>query len=162
MKFLTSVLAGFLLVSPAHINTDESAQAIVDRVEENYAVVEFSTDNAIEMLDILVEDINGEVCDGTKIPVVSIDGKFYGNVVCTDSDGVDDVYYQFRSDDDSVWWILTAEEIGHIPNEQDKYTLYYADNGTVKENQVCDCPTEWDCECYLYDDIFFYVERRCV
>lgn len=145
------------LDKPSQGNSDE-ARVIVDRIEGDYAVVEFSKDDTIKMLDILAEDINGKVSEGMEIPVVGIEGKFYGDTICTDSNGIEDTYYQFRSDDDSVWWILTAEEIGHIPNTEDKYTLYYTDNGTVKETPVCDCLPEWECECYLYDDIFFAVE----
>ena len=111
------------------------------------------------MLDILAEDINGEVSGGVEIPVLSSEGKFYGDMICTNNQGVKDKYYQFKSDDDTVWWILTAEEIGFIPNTNDKYVLHYTNNGTVKETEVCDCLPEWDCECYLYDDIFFHIER---
>lgn len=138
----------------------ETPSAIVDRIEEGYAVVEFSKGDTVKMQDILVDNINDDVFEGMEIPVIEVEGKFYGDMICTDSDGIEDVYYQFRSDGDSVWWILTAAEIGHIPNTEDKYKLYYTDNGTVKETQVCDCLPEWDCECYLYDDIFFYIERQ--
>ena len=93
----------------------------------------------LEMLDILTEDINGEVSEGAEIPVISIGGKFYGDMICTDYKGIENTYYQFKSDDDTVWWILTAKEIGYVPNTDDKYTLYYANNGTVEESRVCDC-----------------------
>lgn len=145
------------LDKPSQGNSDDT-QVIVDRVEGDYAVVEFSKGDTIKMLDILADDINGKVSEGMKIPVIGIEGKFYGDTICTDNKGIEDTYYQFRSDDDSVWWILTAEEIGHIPNTEDKYKLYYTDNGTVKETPVCDCLPEWECECYLYDDIFFAIE----
>lgn len=94
-----------------------------------------------------------------KIPVASIEGKFYGDTVCVNHQGIEDIYYQFKSDDDTVWWILTAEEIGHTPNTKGKYILYYTDNGTNNESQVCDCLPEWDCECEVYDDIFLGIER---
>lgn len=134
------------------ITLDKPSQGkvIVDRIEGDYAVVEFSKGETIKMQDILVEDLNGKVSEGMEIPVIAIEGKFYGDK------GIEDIYYQFRSDDDTVWWILTAAEIGHIPNTEDKYILYYTNNGT----RACDCPPELECECYLYDDIFFHIERQ--
>ena len=140
------------------ITLDKPSQGkvIVDRIEGDYAVVEFSKGETIKMQDILVEDINGKVSEGMEIPVIAIEGKFYGDTICKDHKGIEDIYYQFRSDDDTVWWILTAAEIGHIPNTEDKYILYYTNNGT----RACDCPPELECECYLYDDIFFHIERQ--
>lgn len=142
------------------ITLDKPSQGkvIVDRIEGDYAVVEFSKGETIKMQDILVEDINDKVSEGMEIPVIAIEGKFYGDMICKNHQGIEDTYYQFRSDDDTVWWILTATEIGHIPNTEDKYILYYTDNGT----KTCDCPPELECECYLYDDIFFHIERQGV
>lgn len=162
VKAILTIILGFVTIIPssnALINVD-TARVIVDRIEGDYAVVEFSKGGTIEMMDILAEDINGEVSEGVEIPVIAIEGKFYGDMICEDYQGVEDTYYQFKSDDGTEWWILTETEIGHIPNTNDKYTLYYTDNGTVKGTQMCDCLPEWDCECYLYDDIFFYIERQ--
>lgn len=159
MTKLIAIILGFVVVIPSPNESVNTARVFVDRIEGDLAVVEFSKDNTIKMLDIPVEDINGDVLEGMEIPVVEVEGKFYGDMICKDYQGIEDVYYQFRSDDDSVWWLLTATEIGHIPNTEDKYILYYTDNGTVKDTPVCDCLPEWDCECYLYDDIFFYIER---
>lgn len=153
-KILIVVLAVLTSFVPA-----ETPKAVIDRIEGDYAVVEFSKGEEIKVLDVLKEDINGDVNEGMEISVLSIEGKFYSDMVCKDYKGVEDVYYQFKSDDDTVWWILTETEIGHIPNFDDKYILHYTDNGTVKETPVCDCLPEWDCECYLYDDIFFHIER---
>lgn len=158
MKKILFIMFGLLLSTPSTSEPVDLSRVIVDRIEGDYAVVEFSKGDTIKMQDILLEDINCDVSEGMEIPVIEVEGKFYGDMICTDSDGIEDIYYQFRSDDDSVWWILTAEEIGHVPNTEDKYKLYYTDNGTTKESRVCDCLPEWDCECYLYDDIFFAVE----
>ena len=147
------------MFTPSPSESINDGRVIVDRIEGDYAVVEFSKGETTKMLDILSGDINGGVSEGMGIPVISAEGKFYGDTICTDGKGVTDTYYQFKSDDDKVWWILNADEIGHIPNINDKYTLYYTDNATVKETQVCDCLPEWDCECYLYDDIFFHIEK---
>ena len=157
MKLLSMVLGLMMFVSVPRWNS-ASAQAIIDRIEGDYAVVEFSKDGTTKMQNIPVTDINGEVSVGSKIPVVQVSGKFYGDLLCRDNH-VEECYYQFKSDDGLVWWLLTQDEIGHIPNTTDRYTLYYSDNWTDVDSRVCDCPPELECECYLYDDIFFDVER---
>lgn len=95
----------------------------------------------------------------TEIEVI---GKFYGNLEMTDSNGNEDTYYQFRSNDNEVWWVLTKEEIGHIPNGNTEYILTYNNNGTTKENKPCDCGSEIDCECEVYDDEFISVAIKTV
>ena len=89
------------------------------------------------------------------ISVKTVEGKFYHDMKLTDYDGITDTYYQFRADDNSVWWILTAEEIGEIPDTTTKYSLKYNNNFTTE----CDCPEEWDCECYCYDDEFIGIRK---
>jgi hypothetical protein len=93
--------------------------------------------------------------------VEKVDGEFYGTFEGTDESGYTDTYYQFKSYDNEVWWVLTANEIGCIPKSNTKYMLVYNDNGTTKEDKVCDCLEEYDCECYVYDDVFIKViEKR--
>ena len=82
-------------------------------------------------------------------------GKFYGNYEATDANGKANIYYQFKSNDNEVWWALTAEEIGFIPNENIEYTLTYNNNGTTKANKPCDC-----CECEVYDDVFVSLREK--
>lgn len=146
-----------ILAAPTEVNTEP--RAVVDRIEDGgYAVVEFSRGNEVyKMLDIPVEDINGKVSEGTEIPVKVAEGYFHCDLDVKDEQGNDIKWYQFRSYDDEVWWCLTEEEIGHIPTDvHDTYTLYYSDNGTTS----CDCPAELECEEFLYDDIFFVVEKE--
>lgn len=71
-------------------------------------------------------------------------------------------YYQFKSHDDTVWWVLSESEIGFEPSMNKEYILSYCNNGTTKENKPCDCIPEWDCECEVYDDVFIeiYEEER--
>lgn len=83
-------------------------------------------------------------------------GKFYSDVNLLS----EETYYQFRSDDDSVWWILSAEEIGFVPKEGTEYVLVYDNSGTTAENKPCECGPEFDCECEVYDDIFIKVYER--
>ena len=70
----------------------------------------------------------------------------------TSSDGVKEKYYQFKSYDNEVWWCLTESEMGFVPKDGQRYILAYYQNGTTKDNHTC--PEEYDCECYLYDDLF--------
>lgn len=65
--------------------------------------------------------------------------------------------YQFRSDDNSVWWLLTTEEIGNMPEYGKRYELTYDDKGTTAGNKICDCLPEWECECEVYDDEFIKI-----
>lgn len=151
-------LMGILTVlsTPTEVKTEP--RAVVDRIEDGgCVVVEFSKcDEVYKMLDIPIEDINGKVSEGTEIPVKVAEGYFHCDIDAKDEQGNDIKWYQFRSYDDEVWWCLTEDEIGHIPTDvRDTYILYYSDNGTTG----CNCPPEWECEEFLYDDILLYVER---
>ena len=88
----------------------------------------------------------------------SVTGKFYGICVATDTNGNINTYYLFKSNDNSVWWQLTAEEIGFVPKTNEEYTLTYDNNGTNKANKSCDCAPEFECECEVYDDIFISIK----
>ena len=89
------------------------------------------------------------------ISIKTVEGKFYHDIDLTDHNGFMDKYYQFRSDDNSVWWLLTAEEIGEIPDTETKYSLKYDNNFTTD----CDCPEEFNCDCYCYDDEFIGIRK---
>lgn len=91
--------------------------------------------------------------------IKQVAGKFYGNLELT-RNGVKDTHYQFRSNDDSVWWLLTADEIGCVPDRDTEYVLTYDNNGTTRENKPCDCAPEFDCECELYDDTFLSIKEK--
>ena len=86
-------------------------------------------------------------------------GEFYTKIEMTDTKGNTDTYYQFRSNDDTVWWALTATEMGFIPEVNTEYTLTYNDNGSTKANKPCDCAPENECECEVYDDIFISIKE---
>lgn len=116
--------------------------------------------------------------------IVAVRGKFYlsheGTVYASpDSSeiGKTYTYYQFRSNDGSVWWSLTENQIGFIPDtlkdmidndiirgrrsieslsdlEWKEYILIYDNMGTTSDNKPCDCLPEYECECELYDDEF--------
>ena len=95
-------------------------------------------------------------CSNTK----EVKGQFYDSVVATNQNGNTNTYYHFKSNDDKVWWLVTADELGFIPKANTEYVLVYDDNGTTKANKPCDCAPEDECECEVYDDIFLGVKAN--
>lgn len=90
--------------------------------------------------------------------IQSVMGGFYCAMELEDLEGNLEVLYQFRSDDDAIWWLLSAEEIGFVPVILDQtYLLIYDNNGTTPEHKGCDCPPEDECECEVYDDVLIGV-----
>lgn len=118
--------------------------ATVDRIEEDYAVIEVGN----ETVNVLTEEFNNPVAEGNKIEVSMARGSFEW------FDGND--WYQFKSYDDTVWWALTAEDLGFVPEANKTYTLLYYDNGTT---DCTECAEEFECECEVYDDIFLAVKE---
>ena len=94
-----------------------------------------------------------------EIPTRTVYGKFTdaGMELTNALSGQTRILYQFKSDDNSVWWMLSADEIGKIPSSTEKYALVFCDNGTTEKYIHCDCSLDMDCECYLYDDIFITI-----
>lgn len=87
--------------------------------------------------------------------IQTVNGRFYLATEMQDMEGNIETLYQFRSDDDSVWWLLSAEEISFIPQLlYQEYSLTYDNNGTTPEHKPCDCSPEYECECEVYDDEF--------
>lgn len=117
--------------------------ATIDRIEENYAVVEICYNDEISFVDIEVDQFNTQVSEAEELTVSQAIGAFSvmeGNE-----------YYQFKSYDDAEWWSLTAEEIGFVPEVNKPYTLLYHNNNTT---ECLECAEELECECEVYDDIF--------
>ena len=75
-------------------------------------------------------------------------GTFTGTI--TDANG--DEYFHFKSNDNAVWWLLTAKEMGFTPKANTEYVLTYDNKGTTKANKPCGCEPEFECECEVYDD----------
>ena len=121
-------------------------EATVDRIEENYAVAEVCHNKEIKHIDIPTEDFNNPIAEGNKIPTSVAVGKFEW------LDGSD--WYQFKSNDNTVWWALTTEDIGFTPEANKEYTLVYYNNDTT---ECLECAEELECECEVYDDIFLAV-----
>lgn len=76
----------------------------------------------------------------------------YG-IIADEINSVDgETYWQFKSDDDSTWWLLSVEDLGHVPEISERYVLIYDNMGTTY------CPHE-DCECYKYDDELLEIHK---
>ena len=135
MKIIFILLIGLSLTTPA---------ATVDRIEENYAVIEVGK----EMVSVPTEDFNNPIAEGNEIPISVAIGNFERH------DGGS--FYQFKSYDDTVWWALTPGEIGFTPAANKTYVLTYYNNGTT---DCTECAEEFECECEVYDDIFLRVEE---
>lgn len=89
--------------------------------------------------------------------IISTIGTFHGSI---EELTTGETLYHFKSDDDTVWWFLAEEEIGHIPEQSRIYTLTYDNGGTPERDlSICGCNPEWDCECHVYDDEFVKIER---
>lgn len=176
---ITSIVIGSTGMSTTGKTDIKSVQAIVDRIEDNnIAVVELSYNDEIKLIDVAQEDFVNPKREGEKIDISAIKGRFYTRFNDNDGHGNTQIFYEFRSNDDSVRWILSTEELAGIDNDNSKcsfeelervenipdyeseYTLIYYDNGTNKLNKPCDCPEEWECECEVYDDIFLAVVKN--
>ena len=156
MKILSMMLI-FLIGLGGSQTVYGKNSVVVDRIENNYAVVEVVQNDEIKMVDLLLDDFNEPVREKTEINFTEVCGKFYNEVEATDTQGEKIIYYQFRSNNNDVWWLLTAEEIGEIPSFETEYNLIYFDNGTTAENKNCSCLPDWDCECEVYDDLFLNI-----
>lgn len=176
---IMSIVIGSTGMSTTGKTDIKSVQAIVDRIEDNnIAVVELSYNDEIKLIDVAQEDFVNPKREGEKIDISAIKGRFYTRFNDNDGHGNTQTFYEFRSNDDSVRWILSTEELAGIDNDNSKcsfeelervenipdyefeYTLIYYDNGTNKLNKPCDCPEEWECECEVYDDIFLAVVKN--
>ena len=140
MKLVLALLMG--------LNFTITPIATVDRIEGDYAVVEVGT----QMVDVPTEDFNNPIAEGNKISISMAVGRFTTSFVELDGN----TYYQFKAYDDTIWWVLTPEEIGFTPEADKTYVLTYCDNGTT---DCTECAKELDCECEVYDDIFLAVKE---
>lgn len=153
MKNLLIIL---MMVSQVGCSGVAKDAVTVDRIEDNnIAVVEVVHNNETKMIDIPQEDFNTPVKEGEKIKHSVTEGVFSKGIY-NPCDG--ETYYQFKSEDDTVWCALTENEIGFIPDTQKTYILIYYDNGT---KDCFECEPQYECECEVYDDVTLGVfERR--
>lgn len=153
MKTIIILLISLLMAQ----NNGNEHLVEVDRIEDNnMAVIAVHYGNEYKIIDVPQTDFNTPVKACQKVNHNLVEGKFYGDgMEVKDLQGNSEICYQFKSNDNSVWWVLTAEEIGKIPDATTEYVLIYSDNGTTEINKPCDCLPEYECECEVYDDIFF-------
>lgn len=133
-----------MLVLLMGLNFAVTPMATVDRIENDYAVVEVGN----KTVNIVVEDFNNPIAEGDKIKISTTIGSFEW------LDGSD--WYQFKSYDDTIWWELTTDDIGFTPKANKTYTLLYYDNGTT---DCTECAEGFECECEVYDDLFLAVKE---
>ena len=161
---LKSILVGILSAGLFFNPPVPKITAEVDRTEDgDFAVTLVYVDRGYRedyyQFDIPQEDYNERKADGEDLEVDVVVGTFSTNdFEMTSPDGVKEKYYQFKSYDNDVWWCLTEKDMGFIPKEGKEYVLAFYQNGTTKENH--ECPEEYDCDCYCYDDIFLGVYDR--
>lgn len=164
MGRLTILITALALIFCLNKN-EEEIKVIIDHIEDGIVSVETKYKNNTQIIEAHTEDFNTIVKEQEKLNFTKIDGRFHCEFKTnynykTESVGEEITMYQFKSYDNTVWWVLTEEEIGEVPNFTDTYTFVFYDNGTTTENKPCDCIPEWDCECALYDDIFLGIFKN--
>ena len=162
---LKSILVGILSAGLFFNPPVPKITAEVDRTEDgDFAVTLVYVDRGYRedyyQFDIPQEDFNEHKSDGEDLEVDVAVGTFSTDSfeAMSSPDGVKEKYYQFKSHDNEVWWCLTEKDMGFIPKEGKEYVLAFYQNGTTKDNH--ECPEEYDCDCYCYDDIFLGVYDR--
>lgn len=162
---LKSVLVGILSAGLFFNPPVPKITAEVDRTEDgDYAVTLVYVDRGYRedyyQFDIPQEDYNERKADGEDLEVDVAVGTFMADTFEAMSGATKEVekYYQFKSYDNEVWWCLTEKDMGFIPEAGKEYVLAFYQNGTTKETH--ECPEEYDCDCYCYDDIFLGVYDR--
>ena len=93
---------------------------------------------------------------GKENTIQSVEGTFAAH--CYRSNG--NAYYQFKSNDGKTWWSLIGSEINFVPKSGQQYILTFDNNGTTKDNFVCDFTVDHNCECFLYDDVLISVREK--
>lgn len=137
MKILSLIMAIMMGTTPI---------ATVKKIENNSAHIIVSEYNEISTIDIPLNDFNHNLFVNSQFEVSSTIGTFEWY------DGND--WYQFKSYDDKVWWLLSIKDIGFMPEENKTYKLIYYNNQTT---DCFDCEPKYDCECEVYDDIFLAI-----
>lgn len=147
MKTLVAVMLSMSLIASPTIK----GKTLVTKIhEDDQITVLVKCNDKVKERKIHGYDFESPIRLAEEIPTEVIKGKFTNNHTSLDGNE----YYQFKSDDDSIWWMLTETEIGYVPSLEKEYVLLYCNNGTTKDNKNCDCLSELKCECEVYDDVF--------
>ena len=143
MKTLITIILTFTMTVSVNYKT------IVTKIhEDDQITVLVNYNGRVKEKIIHGYDFNIPIKLSEEMPTEETQGKFSEGF--KDFDGK--TYYQFKSNDNSVWWTLTESEIGFKPSTEKEYILLYCNNGTTAENKTCGCLPE--CECEVYDDVF--------
>ena len=132
-------------------NLFATTEVTIDRVEDGIATVEIAHNDYLQYTNVPAENFSIAVNDGDKLACTRVVGEFHNTFEAQDHKGNTHTYHQFRSYNDTVWWVLTEKQIGHTPEANQTYTLFYYDNNTTQCEHT-------DCECSLYDDIFLAIK----
>ena len=122
-------LIGLLLTATLFTTNPVAVQggAYVDRIEDNNIVV--IDVECGEMKEVPISDFNHKVKEGDHINSKTV----VGSITNTFEDLDGNIYYQFKPYDNEVWWCITVDEIGFVPEEGKEYIICYYDNGTAEE-----------------------------
>lgn len=151
-NLLMLILAGNIAMTSVPVVKTE-VKDIQDNIVITEVNIEKNNNTNLYRFDIKKSDFNSPKTIGEKLKVDTILGYFLPNsFFAEDKDGNIIELYQFKSFDNENWWNLTKDELGFVPDSSKKYTLVYYQNDTIKNNHKCD--PKYDCECYLYDDLF--------
>lgn len=158
-KFLLLSSFAILLASCSYPVKGNHTSVLIDKVEDGIVKIEVSCNEETYITEVSETEFNSPVKDNQTLPFTEVRGRFHNIMENINYYGEKVTHYQFKAFDDSVWWLLTENEIGEIPDFESAYVLRFFDNGTTAENKTCDCLPEWECECELYDDIFLGITR---
>lgn len=146
-----------MLVGNIAMTSVPTIKAEVKDIKDNVIITTISVekDNNTNLYHFEINkfDFNSPKTIGEKLKINTTLGYFMPeSFLAEDKDGKVVELYQFKSFDNEIWWSLTKVELGFVPNSSKKYTLVYYQNDTTKDNHTCN--PKYDCECYLYDDLF--------
>ena len=150
---MEKLIALFMSLAFAITPATETKTIVTKIHEDDQITVLVKHDGKVREKVLHGYDFNIPILLAENIPTETVQGRFTNEI--TEQDGKQ--YYQFKSLDDTVWWCLTRTEIGFVPSLDKEYTLLYCNNGTTNKNKPCDCLTEWECECEVYDDVFIEI-----
>ena len=160
MNALISLFLSFgLVVTPIPQITAEVTEIVNDRavvfvtVDRGYIEDVYGFDFPVVENSFEPEIENAFV--GQKMDVKTVCGTFYGTWEGVNCRGDKEIFHQFKAFDDSVWWALTVDDLGFVPIDGKIYVLVYDENKDTEENHTC--PSDLDCDCYAYDDLFLGV-----
>lgn len=131
----------------AFLTLATSPSVTVDRIEENYAVIEIAQqDNLVSMKDVEINKFSSVPQESQILKTTTAIGTFTGYDF--ENGGA-----QFKSYDNEIWWFLKFEELNFQPKLNIPYAITYFENDTY------DCACDYCDNCWREDDIFIHIEK---